>query len=709
MDLLRVVVIRFSRFLAVIVFATTTARAQIITTVVGDGLGDGHAATNAEVATPEAVAVDTRGSLYIADYDNNRVRKVDSSGVITTVAGNGVAGYAGDGGPAVSAVLNHPSGVAIDGSGNVYIADTTNGCIRKVDSHGIITTVAGNGALGYSGDGGMASNAQLNRPRGLAFNAHGDLYVADQYNNRIREIDTTGTITTIAGTGTAQYSGDGGPATSARLNHPRGMALAGDGSLYIADTGNSRIRKVDTSGVITTVAGNGAQLFAGDGGPATSAEVASPYGVAVDVRGNLYIADTNAGRIREVDSSGIITTVAGTDTRGYSGDGGMATSAELADPAGVTFDASGNLYIADLANNRIRKIDSHGTITTVAGGDVGDNGTEQSALLDNPSGVAFDANGNLYVADYDNNRIRKIDAKGIITTVAGNGTLGYSGDGGLATSAGLYYPIRVTLDGSGNLYIADSGNNVIRKVDRTGIITTVVGTGALDYYGDGGPATRASLFFPTGMAFDNDGNLYIADNGNSVIRKVDTHGIITTVAGNSAYGYSGDGGLATHAELNNPDGVALDASRNLYIADTYNHRIRKVDANGVIATVVGNGTPGYSGDGGVATSAQLNTPAGVRFDAGGNLYVADQYNHRIRKIDTRGAITSIAGDGVPGYSGDGGVATGAELNYPEDIAIGSNGDVYIADVINNRIRTVSRRSRHCPQPHLHWTHGGCCC
>ena len=315
-------------------------------------------------------------------------------------------------------------------------------------------------------------------------------------------------IETVAGNGTSGYRGDGSAAVAARLNEPVGVALDGSGNLYIADTINNRIRKVDAAGVITTVAGNGTPGYGGDGGAAVAAQLRYPQGVALDGSGNLYIADSSNSRIRKVDTAGVITTVAGDGTQGYGGDGGTAVAAQLNQPFGVALDGSGNLYIADTINNRIRKVDAAGVITTVA------------AQLGGPAGVALDGAGNLYIAEWNNHRIRKVDAAGVITTVAGDGTRGYSGDGGAAVAAQLHTPVGVALDGSGNLYIADRFNSHIRKVDTAGVITTVAGNGTSGYGGDGGPATAAQLSVPRGVALDGAGNLYIADRFNHRIRRV---------------------------------------------------------------------------------------------------------------------------------------------------------------------------------------------
>jgi sugar lactone lactonase YvrE len=650
--------------LALSVSACAFGQSYTIRTFAGGALPENIPATSAILQWPSSVAVDGAGNLFIA-VENYAVLRVDAtSRLVTLAAGNGTPGYSGDGGPATGAQLG-AGGIAVDSAGNLYIADGS--LVRRV-SNGVIATVAGNGGLGDSGDGGPATGAQLGYVSAVAVDSAGNLYIADWRNDCIRKV-SNGVITTVAGNGTQGYSGDNGPATSAQLNYPNAVAVDSAGNLYIADADNYRIRKV-SGGVIATVAGNGTGGFSGDNGPATGAELGYPAGLAVDAAGGLYIADEGNARIRKV-SNGVITTVAGNGSGVYGGDGGPAAGAALWTPEGIALDAVGNLYIADGANNRIRRV-SNGVIDTVAGdgtsGYTGDNGAATGAQLYQPLGVAVDSAGNVYIADTQDQRIRKV-SEGVIVTVAGNGTWGYSGDSGPATGAELGDPSAVAVDSVGNMYIADFNNSRIRKVSN-GVIATVAGNGAASFGGDNGPAASAQLWGPEGVAVDATGNLYIADTGNHRVRKV-SNGAIATVAGNGTQGYSGDGGPAADAELNFPAAVAVDSGGNLYIADSGNGRIRRV-ANGVIATVAGGGSA--FGDGGLATAAELDLPMGVAVDSAGNLYIGDFGNGAVRKV-SNGVISTISGGGVPDFS-------------PQGVAVDAAGNVYVADPVNDRVRIL---------------------
>jgi len=602
--------------------------------------------------------------------------------VISTVAGGAPPPSPST---ALNASIGSPSGIAVDQSENIYFTSLNN-CIFKLAPSGSLTLLAGNARLGYFGDGGLAVNARfqfsfdyaVDPIAGLAIDKAGNLYVADSGNNRVRSISASGLIATVAGNGAPSYSGDGGPATAAGLNRPSGLAIDNSGNLYIADTGNNRVRKVTDSGVITTVAGNGQQGFGGDGSAAIDAQLNSPQGLAVDSTGRLYIADSRNERVRKLTPDGIILTVAGIGTYGYSGDGGPATNSQLGYPTGVSIDADGNLYIAEAKNQgTIRRVSGAGQIDTLASG------------LNVPLSLVLDASGTLYVTVENELYVKKVSPAGIVSAVAGNGTFGYSGDGGLATAAQINYPQAVSLDNFKNLYIADSQNRLVRKVSSTGIMTTVAGGGCSPFSdcnrGDGGQAVLAGLRYPTAVAADTSGNFYVTDDYS--VRKISSAGIITTVAGNGAPSYSGDGGPATAAGLNQPGGLAIDSSGNLYIADTGNHRVRKVTTTGIITTVAGNGQQGFGGDGGASINAHLNFPQGLAVDSTGNLYIADSANLRIRRVSPSLVITTVAGDGTSGHSGDNGLATSAQLLNPTSVSVDKDGRIYIADAFF--VRSIS--------------------
>jgi len=348
-------------FLFIAILFSNNLFGQFIFTVAGNGIagfgGDGGPATMAELNWPSGIALDTFGKIYFADFANNRLRKVNTSGIITTIAGTGTAGYGGDGGPATSALLHEPIDIAIQANGNIFIADLQNQIIRRIDPLGIITTVAGTvGISGYTGDGGPATLAQINHPLGVAVDTFGNVYIADQANYCIRKVNTSGIINTIAGTGVAGFSGDGGPATLAQIYLPCRIILDASGNIYFTDRGNSRIRKINTSGIINSIAGNGTTGFSGDGGPATAAEFNNLWSLALDSSGNLFIADGDNNRIRKINTAGIINTIAGTGTAGYTGDGCPATTAELNDPCGIAVGKTGKIYFSDALSNVLRVI-----------------------------------------------------------------------------------------------------------------------------------------------------------------------------------------------------------------------------------------------------------------------------------------------------------------------------------------------------------------
>ncbi len=769
----------------------TRAQARVISTVAG---GVGGPARATKVASSPCGVSFSAGFLYVGA--GAVVRKVSlRTDRLTTPAGTGSIAPLGDGGPAARAAVHDTCGVAVDHRGNLVIADAGNNRVRVAAARtgrsyrramkaGDIYTVAGDGTAGFSGDGGPAAKAELADPRGVAVDGAGNLVIADFNNQRVRVVAVrtgrfygramkAGDIYTVAGDGTSGFSGDGGPAAKAEIAFPQGVAVDGAGNLVIADLNNQRVRVVAvrtgrfygqamTGGDIYTVAGDGTLGFSGDGGPATKAELFDPSGVAVDRAGNLVIADPGNARVRVVAArtgsfyqqamkAGDIYTVAGDGTRGFSGDGGPATAAELLQPEGVAVDSAGNLVIADVNNRRVRVVAARtgrfyrramkaGNIYTVAGngtlGFSGDGGPATKAELAGPAGVAVDRAGNLVIPDPFSARVRVVAARTgrfyrramtgrDIYTVAGDGTAGFSGDGGPAIKAELGFAVAVAVDGSGNLVINDAGNARVRVVAaRTGKfygqvmtggdIYTVAGDGTAGFSGDGGPATAAELNGPFRVAVDRAGNLVITDTDNQRIRVVAVRtgrfygqamkaGDIYTVAGNGTFGFSGDGGPATKAEFACPDGVAVDRAGNLVIADLVNNRVRVVAARtgrfyqqamtaGDIYTVAGDGGEGFSGDRGPATAAELFNPGGVAVDGAGNLVIADAGNARVRVVAARtgrfygramtgGDIYTVAGDGIPGFSGDGGPATKAELGPLLGVAVGRAGNLVIADIV----------------------------
>jgi sugar lactone lactonase YvrE len=657
----------------------------------GRGVGDGLPATQAFLSSPRHAEVDSAGNVFIADADNQRVRKLDAaSGLVSTVAGNGAPGVANDGDPATLASFNGPSGLALLASGELIIADTENDTVWRLGTDGALHRFAGSGVRTGSIDGpGGDATDDLN---------DGELATIATFSRPLRvAVDTAGNVyvSDLGNHSVRKVDAASGRISTfvGGLSQPVGLAFGPTGDLFVADRAAHQVFRV-SGGAPTAIAG-----LANTPGPpvndipAVGAALNGPAEVAVDAAGVVYIADTDNNMIRRVTTNGTIEQVVGDGFAGFRE--GPKILARFRHP-GVTL-AGGVLFIPDADNNRVRRYDpaTDAPTTTIAGGDnlPGDGGPATQALLNRPTGVAVNGGGSVYIGEHDSHRVRRVDAGGTITTVVNqSGRNGSAQDGQAAINQALRKPTGVAVDAAGNLLIADADDHRVLIVGTDGIIRTFAGNGTAAFGGDNGPATSAMLNTPLRMAIAGDGSVFIADFNNHSIRRVDPGGIITTVAGTGTPGSSGDGGPATEARLNNPSGLTFDAAGNLYIADFGNHRVRRIDTGGVITTIAGSGTPGGLGDGGAAGAAQLNKPTDVALMADGALLIVDQANHKIRyvapatdgSIGSGNVISTLIGSGQPGAAG--GPGPRASLLIPTGVAIMADGTILIADRGNQLVR-----------------------
>ncbi|HZS06765.1 MAG TPA: hypothetical protein VFD58_18150 [Blastocatellia bacterium] len=693
--------------------------------------GDGGQATQASLQYLRSLVAGSNGDLYFLEGFTHLRRVAGDTGILSTIA-------------MVGNVFHPAQDLTLDAQGNFIVSGGGENRLFKVSPTGAVSTFAGTTATQF-GAGGPALLARLNNPRGITTDASGSIIFADSYQGHVRKITPDGIINTVAGSGeTSGLSGDSGPATAAKI-FANDVAVDDKGSLYI--TGGYRVRKVSPDGIINTIAGNDSGFYNGDGQVATSASVAAD-GIAVDKAGNIYIAEPSNHRIRRLmplsiaDSTPPVVTItaptsgptwttlggtiylSGTATdnalltqvvwQNDRGGSGLFSGTLSAWATNITlqpglnnltvtaWDVAGNKGSATLAVTYNARADFStaagspvvisATPSSISGGFSGDGGAAAAARLDNPRAVASDRAGNLYVADTVNQRIRKIAPDGIITTFAGSGLIGSEGDGGPATAASLNEPQGLAVDAAGNVYIADTLNHRVRRVTPAGVISTFAGTGAEGFSGDGGAAASALLSSPLGLAMDGAGDLYIADSGNHRVRKVTiSSGVITTVAG-GGYGFGGNNGPATEALFKFPSSLVFDQNGNLYIADTGNYVIRKVTPSGLITTAAGTGQSGFSGDGGAATAARISEVGGPAVDGQGNLYASDRYNQRVRRITTAGMIMTLAGNGTSRFDDFGaaaGDALAAQLNGPTGLAVDPTGRLYIADTGNHRVLAVN--------------------
>lgn len=639
----------------------------------GPGFADGTGAA-ARFHYPRGMAADSSGNLYVADTNNHTIRKITPAGVSTTFAGKALtAGMVNGSGALVR--FNSPQCIAVGSDGSLYV--TQNHMVRKITG-GTVSTLAGS-ATSSGTNNATGTAARFNGPFGVAVDSSGNVFVADTANQTIRKITSSGAVTLFAGTAGSAGSTDG-TGTAARFRTPMGLATDASGNVYVADNNNQTIRKITPSGVVTTVAGTPGTAETVDGNRST-ARLNYPEHLVLDASGNIYVVEYAA--VRKVTPAGDVTTLAGGSLAGRAN--GVGTAARFSSPYGITRDAAGNLFVVDSDNHSIRRIAADTTVTTFAGGfteNGSSDGTASTARFSNPNAGTFDAAGNQFIADFANHTIRKITPTGTVSTLAG--TAGSSGtSNGTGAAARFSGPAGVAMGPGGVLYVADNGNHSIRKITSTGVVTTFAGSNG--FAGStNGTGSAARFNNPRGVAFDASGNLYVADYGNHIIRKITSTGIVTTIAGAAGTPGSTNANGAL-ARFNFPWGIAVDASGNVFVSDWGSHTIRKITSTGDVTTVAGSA--GQSGTtNGTGSTARMNRPTGMAFDSAGNLYVADRFNHTIRKLDSAGSMTTVGGTASENGIIADGVNADARFQFPSAVWTNTSGTtLFVADSSNERI------------------------
>ena len=627
--------------------------------------------------TPGGTAIDGAGNVYVADSFNNTIRKITAAGVVTTVAGTaGIQGSTDATG--ANARFFQPGDVVSDGAGTLYVADTGNHTIRQISASGVVTTLAGLAGSSGSADG-SGSGARFNTPGGIAIDSAGNLYVADTLNNTIRKITSAGVVTTLAGVAGTNGSTDG-PAATATFFQPAAVAVDASGHVFVADTFNFTVRMI-AAGTVTTLAGVAVASGSVDGTGA-NARFLQPRGIATDATGNIFVADSGNHTVRKVTPQGVVTTLAG--TAGVSGSvDGSGAAARFSYLAGLRVDANGNLFIADNGNDVVRRVTTAGVVTTFAGTAPSPGSADQAgatASFWSPFGISTDAAGTIYVADYQNHTIRKIPVGGAVTTLAGSPDVAGSADG-TGSAARFSYPYDVAVDSDGTVFVADQGNYIIRAITPAGVVTTLAGSAGMSAVVDGA-GSAARFGFPAAVAADGHGNLYVVDG--STIRKVTIAGAtVSTLAGMAGAPDSVDGTGAA-ARFYSPAGIVVASDGNLYVSDYGASNIRRVTPAGVVTTLAGTAFS-YGSVDGVGAAARFSGLESISADPSGNLYCADSGNHSVRKITPGGSVTTIVG--VAGSQGVALEALPASLNGPWGVAVlpGNTLSLAISSVAENAI------------------------